>query len=579
MFAVAVERVHDDGRGGQVEALSQGRRGDGDLEDIVAQQALDLLAVGGRQGAVVQRDTEAKAFEDGAVRPEPFLAKRDRGVEDRGIGFEQRAQRAALMKIDDHVGERLDASPLRAEDQDGLPILDEPPRRREAEFALIVREEPRSTTLWRHPVRRRRSGEETLHPRALVADAKVQSRGGRCPDHLAEPQPGRPPVILDQAAGVITPQPCGEVVELIAVGQDRRQAHDPPFVRVRATKESLDLYLVADLALVEADHVPFVEDEEADIIEEGRIVAEREVELLRRRDDDVAFPDRVLVEAAHPDAAVERRDRLAERTKGPLQGGFRLRRQRTQRRDEDDALAAGQAAQDAQLGDARLAGAGRQRDHQIVGLIDRAGRRFDLRWPQVDLGFRAPLQQCDEQLAKPRPVGRFAAGGLERHPLVEGARPEVRQEVDRDAMRPPLRQHVQLAADGEARPKPLQRLIEERPLAAFQRKEEQGHGRHEGVGQRRVEAVEEEVIAAVGGIGRALRLDRGWPGWRRRFGHRCLRRKPGSRARWREERRSSAASTGRAPARWARNSRRLRRSRAGSRRAPRDARDDSSPRP
>ena len=233
-----------------------------------------------------------------AVRAEPFLAERDRGVEDRRVGLEQGAQRAALMEIDDHVGERLDASPLRAKDQDGLPILDQPPGRRQAELALIVREEPGSTTLRRHPVRRRGAGEETLDPRPFVADAKVEPRGGRCPDHFAEPQPGRSPVVLDQAAGVITPQPCGEVVELVAIGQDRRQAHDPPLVRVRTAKEPLDLHLIADLALIEADHVAFVEDEQADVVEKGRIVAEREVELLRRRDDDVALPDRVFIEAA-----------------------------------------------------------------------------------------------------------------------------------------------------------------------------------------------------------------------------------------------------------------------------------------
>ena len=76
--------------------------------------------------------------------------------------------------------------------------------------------------------------------------------------------------------------------------------------RVGPAEKPLDLHFVADLPLVEADHVPFVEDEQADVVEEGRIVAERKVELLRRRDDDVTFPDRVLVEAADSDAAVER---------------------------------------------------------------------------------------------------------------------------------------------------------------------------------------------------------------------------------------------------------------------------------
>ena len=52
-LAGAVEGVHDDGRGRQIEALSQRRRGDRDLEDVVAQQALDLFAIGGRKRAVM----------------------------------------------------------------------------------------------------------------------------------------------------------------------------------------------------------------------------------------------------------------------------------------------------------------------------------------------------------------------------------------------------------------------------------------------------------------------------------------------------------------------------------------------
>jgi len=46
--------------------------------------------------------------------------------------------------------------------------------------------------------------------------------------------------------------------------------------------------------------VAFVENEQADVVKKGWIVAEREVELLGRRDDDVAFSDCVLVEAAYP---------------------------------------------------------------------------------------------------------------------------------------------------------------------------------------------------------------------------------------------------------------------------------------
>jgi hypothetical protein len=74
-------------------------------------------------------------------------------------------------------------------------------------------------------------------------------------------------------------------------------------VRVRTAKKPLDLHLIAYFTLIEADHVTFIEEEETDVIEEGRIVAQREVELLRRRNYDVPFPDGVLIEAADPDAA------------------------------------------------------------------------------------------------------------------------------------------------------------------------------------------------------------------------------------------------------------------------------------
>lgn len=72
--------------------------------------------------------------------------------------------------------------------------------------------------------------------------------------------------------------------------------------------------------------------------------------------------------------------------------------------------------------------------------------------------------------------------------------------MDRDTVRPPLRQHVQFAADRKPRPESLQRLAEQRRLSPFDRKKEQGHGRHEGIRQRRVESVEDEVVVA-GSVG------------------------------------------------------------------------------
>ncbi len=65
-------------------------------------------------------------------------------------------------------------------------------------------------------------------------------------------------------------------------------------------------------------------------------------------------------------------------------------------------------------------------------------------------------------------------------------------------MRPPLRQHVHLAADREAGAKPFKRLVDQRPLAPFESEQEERHGGHEGVGERDIEAVEKEVVALLG---------------------------------------------------------------------------------
>src|SRR5207244_2279715 len=100
----------------KIQPLRQCRRRDGDLEDILAQQPLDLLAIDGWKCPVVERYAQAEAVEDGAVRPEPFLPERDRGVEDRRIGLQQRAQSSTLVEVDDHIREWLDAPSLRAED-------------------------------------------------------------------------------------------------------------------------------------------------------------------------------------------------------------------------------------------------------------------------------------------------------------------------------------------------------------------------------------------------------------------------------------------------------------------------------
>jgi len=123
----SVEGVHDHSGSGQVQALSQGRRGDSDFEDIATQQAFDLLPVGRWQSPVMESHSEAQALEDCTVRAQPFLTKRYCSSEYSRVCFQQRPQRSALMKVDNHVRKRFDATSFRAEDEDGLPVVYQPP--------------------------------------------------------------------------------------------------------------------------------------------------------------------------------------------------------------------------------------------------------------------------------------------------------------------------------------------------------------------------------------------------------------------------------------------------------------------
>lgn len=76
--------------------------------------------------------------------------------------------------------------------------------------------------------------------------------------------------------------------------------------------------------------------------------------------------------------------------------------------------------------------------------------------------------------------------------------------MDGDAVRPPLRQHIQLAAYRKASAEPLDRLGDQGTLVALHRLHEQGHRRHECVGQRRVEAVEQELVALAFAVASAV---------------------------------------------------------------------------
>ena len=75
----------------------------------------------------MKRHSETQTLKDCTVRPQPFLTKRYCSSENSRISFQQRLQHSALMEIDNYVRERFDTTSFWAEDEDGLPVVYQPP--------------------------------------------------------------------------------------------------------------------------------------------------------------------------------------------------------------------------------------------------------------------------------------------------------------------------------------------------------------------------------------------------------------------------------------------------------------------
>ena len=278
----------------------------------------------------MDRNTEFQAAKDRVIGSEPFLAEDESVAQLVDIGLEKRSKRMPPGQIYDRLGVRLHTPAFWAEYEHGVAVLDETPSSREAELPLITGERFPSVTDRRHMSRK-----ELRHEWLFVLNAEVQAGGVAAPDHLSIPQPGGAPVMLDETTRLVAPHPGGEVVELITIRQNRRQTDDAASICVRPPQEPLDLDLITDLALVQTDHVTLVEDEQADIVEEGRFIAQCKVKLLRRRDDDIPIAQGILIDLGDPDAPVEGRHRHTEGAERDPKRGLRLRRQRPQRGHED----------------------------------------------------------------------------------------------------------------------------------------------------------------------------------------------------------------------------------------------------
>ena len=114
---------------------------------------------------------------------------------------------------------------------------------------------------------------EGRHERALLIHLEIEPSAIAKPPEHAEALAGRAPVRRYRRAGFVRPQPCGEVVEALSFGEDGRKADNPAPVGILATKQPLDQHLVPNLPRPEADHMALVQDDEADIVDHGWVLA------------------------------------------------------------------------------------------------------------------------------------------------------------------------------------------------------------------------------------------------------------------------------------------------------------------
>jgi hypothetical protein len=76
-------------------------------------------------------------------------------------------------------------------------------------------------------------------------------------------------------------------MEFFTSGKNSREAYDASPGSVGPEKKALDERFVTNFPLAWTDHVAFIKDYQSNIVDEGRIIAQREVEFLRRCDDDL----------------------------------------------------------------------------------------------------------------------------------------------------------------------------------------------------------------------------------------------------------------------------------------------------
>jgi hypothetical protein len=147
---------------------------------------------------------------------------------------------------------------------------------------------------------------EAIEKGTATCQVEREACSAGLPSQCPEALPGRAPIRADGFTGLVGANPSREVIEFVTSGEDSRQAHDASVGGVGSAKKTLDERLVTDFPLAWTDHVAFIKNYQPNIVDEGGIIAQREIEFLRRRDDDLPRAQRVFVTRRQTTGAVER---------------------------------------------------------------------------------------------------------------------------------------------------------------------------------------------------------------------------------------------------------------------------------
>ena len=151
-----------------------------------------------------------------------------------------------------------------------------------AEFLVVLGKCISTTTLSRDAL------DESWNERAFLVNEPQSSNTGAFTEiKRRKSLPRRPPLNMNKATASVASKPIAEVREVwILRIEHGGKADDAPRRRVGPSQQPLDQYFIADFAATKPDHVPLVENDQSDIVQHVRILAQCKIELLGRGNDD-----------------------------------------------------------------------------------------------------------------------------------------------------------------------------------------------------------------------------------------------------------------------------------------------------